>query len=83
MKKANETKAYYENNQLEDKKLFVENLGWLLSQTRNQVKACKYIQFENGDEAVTIIFPSGYTKIVNVSADSYLAIIKDVVEELG
>lgn len=81
--KANETKAYYENNEIEDKKLFVSNLGWLLSQTRNQVKACEYYQFEDGDEIVNIFFTNGYTKTVNVSADSYVAIVKDVAKELG
>lgn len=36
MNKANETLAFYRGIQLNDKSLFIDNLGWLLSQTREQ-----------------------------------------------
>lgn len=78
MEKANETISFYENRQSEDKELFIHNLGWLLSQTRNQVRTCLYYELENGDEVATIVFTNGYTVNVNINMDSYLAIIKDV-----
>ena len=83
MNKADETKAFYAKKQLEDKQLFVNNLGWLLSQTRNGVKSCEYCELENGDEIVNIIFTNGYKKAVNVNYNSYLAIVKDVAKEIG
>lgn len=83
MNKADETKAFYAKKQLEDKQLFVNNLGWLLSQTRNQVKACEYYQLENGDEIVDIVFTNGYKKTVNINMNSYLAIVKDVAKAVG
>lgn len=79
MNKSNETLAFYLNKCKEDKALFVENLGWLLSQTREQVVKCEYIP---KNELVKVIFEDGYEKLVNINLDSYLAIIKDVVRAI-
>ena len=82
MNKANETKAYYANKQAEDKKLFVENLGWLLSQTRNDIERCEYVT-DNEDEIVNIVYSNGYKKQVNINLDSYIAIVKDVAKAVS
>ncbi|NMA16877.1 MAG: hypothetical protein GX935_06490 [Erysipelotrichia bacterium] len=68
-------KAYENNNTVEDKKLFVKNLGWLLSQTRNKVVDCEYVPEQ---ELVIVTFVNGYEKAVNVECNSYSAIIRDV-----
>ena len=57
-----------------DRKLFVQNLGWLLSQTRDGVTGCTL----DDRDIVTIRYRGGYTREVNVKADSYAAIIRDV-----
>ena len=74
--KANENKAAFmpKDKAWEDRKLFVENLGELLSQTREGVVSCEL----KDNEIVVITFKGGHTKEVNVNYDSYLAIIKDV-----
>lgn len=72
--KANETL----NDSKEDRKLFVHNLGLLLSQTREGIKSC-----ELGDnEIVTVTYRSGYEMKVNVNMDSYMAIISDVTNHI-
>ena len=75
LEKANETMAFYQDRTKEDKALFVKNLGWLLSQTRNQVEKCEYMA---ESELVKITFIGGYEKYVNINLDSYLAIVLDV-----
>lgn len=59
---------------LKDRKLFVKNLGNLLSQTRGGVESCEL----GDDEIVTINYKNGYQKFVNVNMNSYSAIIRDV-----
>ena len=56
-----------------NRRLFVHNLGLLLSQTRRDVTSCSI-----HDEVVTIHYANGYARDVDVTADSYMAIIKDV-----
>ena len=56
-----------------NRRLFVHNLGLLLSQTRRDVTSCSI-----HDEVVTIHYANGYARDVDVTADSYRAIIKDV-----
>ena len=75
MKAANETKYTKE-----DKKLFVENLGWLLSKTRTGVVSAA---LDSEREIVTVTFDNGYEKRVNVACDSYIAIIQDVVKHIN
>lgn len=74
--RANETAAMFmpEEKALEDRKLFVHNLGELLAQTREQVISCEL----DDNEIVTITFIGGGTRRVNVYMDSYTAIIRDV-----
>lgn len=76
---ANEDKAafYAEDDQLLDRKRFVENLGWLLSQTRENVIGCE-LESAGSEEIVWIQFKNGYQRPVNVHMDSYMAIVRDV-----
>ena len=80
MCKANEVAAEYipRDFALEDRKLFVQNLGELLSQTREGILATRL----NNDESVTIISKRGDPIRVNVNIDSYFAILKDVVKAI-
>ena len=66
-------KETYEAN----RKLFVKNIGELLSQTSEQVLSAEL----DDNEIVTIHFVGGDKK-VNVAMDSYVAIIKDVLKVL-
>ena len=77
---ANEVKAMYMNDEdaLNDRRLFVRNLGALLAQTREGI-----VGAELGDhELVTVKYNCGHEVIVNVNHDSYLAIIRDVCKAL-
>jgi hypothetical protein len=80
MKPANETITFYMNDKdaLEDRKLFVRNLGEVIKQTRDGV-----ISVELGDnEIVTITYQGGGTHTVNIRMDSYAAIIRDVAKHI-
>lgn len=57
---------------------FVQNLGCLLAQTREQIISADLDE----SDVVTITYSSGHTRRINVAMDSYLAIIKDVVKHL-
>ena len=74
-----ETKAWNmdEEDALVDREGFVHNLGVLLTQTREDVVKCELI--DKGD-TVVITFKGGGTRTVNVHADSYAAIIRDVMK---
>ena len=74
--KSSEVKANYSSptDSLNDRKNFVNNLGELLSQTREGVVSCQL----NDNEEVIILYNNGVTRLVNVNLDSYMAIIKDV-----
>ena len=61
-----------------DKAIFVRNLGWLLSQTRVGVRGCRLEQ----NKTVVITFKNGYEFQVDISGDSYMAIIKDVAKNV-
>ena len=78
--KANEKIAMFldEKGAKADRKLFVRNLGDLLSQTREDVISAEL----DDNEIVTITYQNGYTRKVNVEADSYRAIIRDVEKSL-
>lgn len=80
MVEANEVSAAFmpTDAALSDRKLFVQNLGELLSQTREGIIAARL----DNDEFVTIIFKNGDPVRVNVNMDSYFAIIKDVVKAI-
>ena len=77
---ANETSAMYMDKQkaLDDRKLFVHNLGLLLMQTREGVVSCEL----DDHELVTITYRGGGTHKVNVNMDSYAAIVQDVAKNV-
>ena len=82
MKRADENGSYFSGDGFEDKNIFIKNLGWLLSQTREGIKECVLIHKGPYDEYVMIKFNDGAVKYVNISADSYLAIIRDVTKNI-
>ena len=61
-----------------DRKRFVENLGWLLAQTREDVIRCEL----DDQDIVTITYYGGHTRKVNVELDSYISIVLDVSKHL-
>lgn len=61
-----------------DRKLFVRFLGELLSMTRMGVVSAKL----DDDEIVTVTYEDDSTLKVNVEADSYIAIIRDVTQRI-
>ncbi len=76
MELASETRAMYAepSEAKADRKLFVHNLGEVIKQTRDSVIA---VELDDND-IVTITYKGGGTHTVNVSMDSYAAIIVDV-----
>lgn len=80
MERANETAAMFTTIQetIRDRELFVCNLGWLLSQTRDGLASCELINAEQPDEHVLVTYKNGYTKKINTHMDSYAAIVRDV-----
>ena len=77
---ANEVKAMFMNDEdaLNDRKLFVRNLGALLAQTREDIVGAEL----EDHELVAVKYNCGHEVIVNVNHDSYLAIIRDVCKAL-
>lgn len=77
---ANESKAMFADNadSFEDRRLFVHNLGFLLSQTREGVVSAEL----RDDDVVVIRFEDGGLQSVNVKCDSYMAIIRDVAKAI-
>ena len=77
---ANETKMMFANEEenQHDKEIFVRNLGWLLSQTREKVERC----YLDKEDQVHVVFRGGSERTVNVKQDSYAAIIRDVTKVL-
>lgn len=66
-----------------DKALFVKNLGALLAQTREGVAGCSYSHNREAEkETVTIHYTNGHKRDVNVSMDSYLALVRDVAKHV-
>ena len=73
---ANETATMFasEVDELSDRKQFVRNLGWLLTQTRDGVDYCEL----SDDDIVTVYYLHGGKREINVAHDSYAAIVRDV-----
>lgn len=65
----------------DDRRLFVRNLGWLLSQTRCGVVSCE-LYTDQDREYVIARYDHGSKREIDVTADSYLAIIKDVTKRV-
>ena len=80
MERANETMAGFMNEKdaIRDRELFVDNLGWLLSQTRDGVIGCELIDAEKPTEHVLVTYRGGGTRRIGTYIDSYAAIIRDV-----
>lgn len=64
-----------------DRHLFVRNLGWLLSQTCRGVATCALAK-QDHREVVVVYYKSGWTREIDVTGDSYLAIIRDVTKRV-
>lgn len=80
MRQANENNAFYLDlsQQLADRTLFVENFGWVLSQTRHCVDRLELQDYDT----VVVHYRNGFTRSVNVAHDSYSAIMKDVLNKV-
>lgn len=80
MVKANESMVMFmdEQDAIHDREIFVHNLGWLLSQTRDGVVSCELIDAEKDTEHVLVAYKGGGTRKINTRMDSYAAIIRDV-----
>ena len=78
MYRADETKAMNGlKNEYEDRGDFVNNLGWLLSQTRLGIKSCWLYE-----DKVIITYNDKRKLEVNVKGDSYTAIMEDVLKHI-
>lgn len=77
---ANESKAMFADDveSFDDRKQFVHNLGFLLSQTREGVVSTEL----RDDDVVIIRFEDGGLQSVNVKCDSYMEIIRDVAKAI-
>ena len=65
---------------IEDKELI---LNWLLGTLRCTVAGSdlvniRYEQLNNGDELAVLIYNNGYRKTINITADSGIAMIRDI-----
>lgn len=82
LSKANERIAAFMTDEAAfvDRRDFVQNLGWLLSQTREGVFSCDLESPSESEEYVVITYLGGAQKKVNVFMDSYAAIIRDVIK---
>jgi hypothetical protein len=80
---ANEAYAWDKGKEAQqyDRYLFVRNLGWLLSQTRRCVATCALVK-QDRSEVVVVYYKPGGTREIDVTGDSYLAIIKDVTKRV-
>lgn len=65
----------------DDRRLFVRNLGWLLSQTRCGVVSCE-LYGDQDREYVIARYDHGGKREIDVAADSYLAIVRDVAKRM-
>lgn len=63
---------------LKDRAQFVENLGDLLSQTREGIIRCEL----DPETDIVTVYRGGDKVFVNVRMDSYMAIVRDVTKAL-
>lgn len=68
----------------EDKELI---LTWLLQTLRNTVAGINlvniaYKQLDDGDEHAILVYENGYRKTVNITADSGVAMISDIIKAM-
>lgn len=84
-KLADEGKAAFyssENMKWQDRCQFVSNLGWLLGQTREYIVGMRLARNKDQSETAIIIYNNGSIGEVNVTCDSYAAIVKDVMRHI-
>lgn len=63
---------------LADRKLFVQNLGWLLSQTGERIAVC-----ELDDDGIIIVkYQDGSSWQFEIGDDSYIDIIRYIVDRI-
>lgn len=63
----------------ENKQAFVSELGELLKKySREAVRELVYFEDSDRFEAVEIIYEDGHRRTVNVTADSVVAVMKDI-----
>lgn len=63
----------------ENKQTFVRELGELLKKySREAVRELVYFEDSDRFEAVEIIYEDGHRRTVNVTADSIIAVMKDI-----
>lgn len=76
--RANENGSMFdpEDEQIEDRARFVRNVGRLAAQTREGVKRIDYIGGEL--EIARIIYRKGSHQDINITHDSYSAIVRDI-----
>ena len=69
---------------MEDKDLICKELAKLLKITRNQsdLKALRYEILDNDEEIVTVEWEGGGRKVVCVSMDSGIAMVRDILRAL-
>lgn len=79
MEYANETSAMFadEEQAQRDRNLFVENVGKLAAQTRAGVEKIERKRTDD-EELAVIYYKGGGKRCVNIHADSYTAIVRDI-----
>lgn len=79
--RANESKVMFADREesLRDRRLFVHNLGILMSQTRESIIGAEL----DDHEIVHVKYRGGHEIQVNVNMDSYFAILKEVVSSVN
>ena len=82
---ANETRAAFMSKEdaIRDREIFVENLGDLLTQTRERIAGCILIDAEKPTEHVLVLFKGTGTQRIGTYMDSYAAIVKDVMKGIS
>lgn len=68
---------------MEDKKGFVEDLGYLLNKHYRGIESMEYFKpGEEYNEEVVITYRGGYQQTVNVTMDSIATILRDIARNI-
>lgn len=70
--------------EMEDKQLICDLLFEALQATRelSDLEGLTYRYISAGNEIVEAVFPGGYVKVANVSMDSGIAMIRDIIKQI-
>ena len=70
---------------MEDKQLICDLLLEALQATRHlaDLKSLTYRYISAGNEIVEAVFCGNYAKVINVSMDSGIAMIRDIIKQVG